>query len=149
MVEEAVVEEVDVVDGSGRVVATVVNDAVGARDAGAVMERPSTCTGLAVETTELAPGVTLASPIAEAIRPSATKMVARRWRVMGEDATGAPSEVYELDTGKGQFGNHGARSGPIPNAMPDLRGWSEYLGPSLVPRAGSLRGSDTGLMDTA
>ena len=95
---EVVVEEVDVVDGRGRVVATVAIDAVGARDAGAVMERPRTCTGLAVEATELEPGITLASPIADAIRPRATKMVARRWRVMG-GRDGRVQEVYELDTG--------------------------------------------------
>ena len=82
---EVVVEEVDVVDRTARVV-------------GAVIRRPRTCTGLAVEATELEPGITLASPIADAIRPRATKMVARRWRVMG-GRDGRVQEVYELDTG--------------------------------------------------
>ena len=80
-----VVVEVDVVDGTARVV-------------GAVMRRPRTCTGLAVEATELAPGITLASPIADATRPSATEMVARRWRVMRAGCEGRVMEVYELDT---------------------------------------------------
>ena len=123
-VVEVDVVEVEVAEGRARVVATVVIDADrAARDVGAVMERPSTCTGLAVEATEPAPGNTLASPIADAIRPSATSMVARRWRVMGGGRDGRA--LRSVRTGHRYVTVQSQRDTlpPMPDAVPDMRNW--------------------------